>query len=74
MTVYVKDSGIGIDREDLGKVFERFWRSEKGRGQAVGTGLGLYLCKQIVDAHSGEIKVESEPGSGTVFSVMLPKR
>lgn len=74
VTVYVKDSGIGIDREDLGKVFERFWRSEKGRGQAVGTGLGLYLCKQIVDAHSGEIKVDSEPGVGTVFSIMLPKR
>lgn len=73
VTIHVKDTGIGIADEDLQKVFERFWRSEKGKGQAVGTGLGLYLCQQIVDAHQGDINVSSIEGAGTTFSVVLPR-
>lgn len=73
VTIHIKDTGIGIAEEDLQKVFERFWRSEKGKGQAVGTGLGLYLCQQIIDAHQGDINVSSTEGSGTTFSVVLPR-
>lgn len=72
--LHIKDTGIGINESELNRVFERFWRSEKGKGQAVGTGLGLYLCKQIVDAHQGEIIVESEEGKGTTFTVVMPRR
>jgi|AGTN01.3.fsa_nt_gi PAS domain S-box/PAS domain S-box/PAS domain S-box len=73
VTIHVKDTGIGIAENELQKVFERFWRSEKGKGQAVGTGLGLYLCQQIVDAHQGDITVSSTEGTGTTFSVVLPR-
>jgi signal transduction histidine kinase len=73
VTIHIKDTGIGIAEEDLQKVFERFWRSEKGKGQAVGTGLGLYLCQQIIDAHQGDINVSSIEGTGTTFSVVLPR-
>lgn len=72
--VHVKDTGIGITESELPRVFERFWRSEKGKGQAVGTGLGLYLCKQIIDAHQGDIIVESVQGEGTTFTIVLPRR
>jgi PAS domain S-box-containing protein len=72
--LHIKDTVIGINESELSKVFERFWRSEKGKGQAVGTGLGLYLCKQIVDAHLGEIVVESIEGQCTTFTVVLPRR
>ncbi|MDZ4836043.1 MAG: PAS domain-containing protein [Candidatus Melainabacteria bacterium] len=72
--LHIKDTGIGIDESEINKVFERFWRSERGKGQAVGTGLGLYLCKQIVDAHQGEIVVESREGEGTTFTVVMPRR
>jgi len=72
--LHVKDTGIGIAESELNKVFEKFWRSEKGKGQAVGTGLGLYLCKQIVDAHQGDIVVTSVEGQGTTFSIVLPRR
>jgi PAS domain S-box-containing protein len=72
--LHIKDTGIGIAESEINKVFERFWRSEKGKGQAVGTGLGLYLCKQIVDAHQGDIVVNSVEGQGTTFTVVLPRR
>ncbi len=74
ITLCVKDTGIGIAHDELDKVFDRFWRSDRGKGQAVGTGLGLYLCKQIIDAHRGEITVTSTEGEGTTFSIMLPRR
>ena len=72
--LHIKDTGIGINESEQNRVFERFWRSERGKGQAVGTGLGLYLCKQIVDAHQGEIVVASVEGTGTTFTVVLPRR
>ena len=73
VTVHVKDTGIGISQEELKNVFERFWRSQKNKGQSVGTGLGLYLCKQIIDAHGGDIDVHSQEEVGTTFSVALPR-
>jgi PAS domain S-box-containing protein len=68
----VKDTGCGIAREDQPMIFQRFWRrSSQGRYPA-STGLGLYLSKQIVEAHGGTITFESTEGTGTTFSITLP--
>ncbi|HSB05325.1 MAG TPA: response regulator [Thermodesulfobacteriota bacterium] len=70
----VSDTGVGIAKEDVPKIFDRFYRVKTARTrQIVGTGLGLYIVKNIVDAHFGSISVESELGKGTTFSLLLPK-
>jgi heavy metal sensor kinase len=67
------DTGQGIPAEDLPHIFERFYRADKSRSGAQGrTGLGLAICKAIVDAHGGHIEVTSEPGAGATFIVRLP--
>jgi len=68
---YVADSGTGIGHDDLPHVFERFWRSTRAKS-ASGTGLGLAIAKGIVEAHGGEISVESTLGKGSVFYFTLP--
>jgi two-component system, OmpR family, phosphate regulon sensor histidine kinase PhoR len=69
----VDDTGVGLDKEDAVRVFEKFYRVKKDRGMAQGTGLGLPLAKHIVeDVHGGRITVESTPGAGSVFRVSLP--
>jgi two-component system phosphate regulon sensor histidine kinase PhoR len=69
----VDDTGVGLDKEDAVRVFEKFYRVAKDRGMAQGTGLGLSLAKHIVeDVHGGRITVESTPGAGSVFRVSLP--
>ncbi|MDC0765301.1 MULTISPECIES: sensor histidine kinase [Brevibacillus] len=72
-SILVKDSGIGIAKEDIPYLFDRFYRVDKMRSRATeGTGLGLSIAKWIVDAHHGKIQVSSEVGIGTSFLVTLP--
>jgi len=70
----VSDTGIGIKKEDLPRIFDKFYRVKTTETrQIVGTGLGLSIVKSIVDAHLGSITVESEEGGGTTFNVLFPK-
>ena len=71
----VSDSGVGIAKEELPRIFGRFYRGDKARSREQGpggNGLGLAICQAIVTALSGEIKVESQPGRGSRFTVTLP--
>jgi signal transduction histidine kinase len=71
--ISIKDTGVGIAREDVERLFDKYEqaRSRATRGEK-GTGLGLYITKQLVELHGGEIKVESEIGKGSTFSFTLP--
>jgi signal transduction histidine kinase len=73
ITISVRDHGIGIRKEDHDKIFSRFFRAGEELTQTVkGSGIGLTIVKQIVEAHNGHITVESSPGKGSTFSVRLP--
>jgi two-component system phosphate regulon sensor histidine kinase PhoR len=73
VTFIVRDSGIGIDEEHIPRIFERFYRVDKGRSRNMGgTGLGLSIVKHIVNLYNGNIKLISTPGSGTEFTIQLP--
>jgi two-component system phosphate regulon sensor histidine kinase PhoR len=70
----VIDTGIGIKKEDISRIFEKFYRIKSPDTRyIVGTGLGLAIVKNIIDDHHGSVSVESELGKGTTFSVLLPK-
>ncbi|MBI5932015.1 MAG: HAMP domain-containing histidine kinase [Chloroflexi bacterium] len=71
--VRVQDTGEGIPREDLPRIFERFYQVDKSRAKTSGTGLGLAITREIVQAHAGRIWVESEYGQGARFNVWLPQ-
>ena len=71
--LYVADQGVGIPEQELPHIFERFYRVDSGlRRTTSGAGLGLYLCRAMVDAHGGSIWARSEPGKGATFFVALP--
>jgi signal transduction histidine kinase len=69
----VEDTGIGIPKDDLPRIFEEFFRSANARGHTSdGTGLGLSIVRAVAKQHGGKVSVESEPGRGTRFTVELP--
>jgi len=72
LVISVRDTGVGIPKNELPKIFERFYRSEHQREEVQGTGLGLSIVHKIVMRHGGRIEVESEVGRGTAFTVFLP--
>jgi len=72
LEVAVTDTGCGIPRDDIEKIFDKFRRIDTGRGTAGGTGLGLAIAKHIILAHGGDIWVDSKPGHGSTFRFSLP--
>jgi signal transduction histidine kinase len=74
MVIEVQDTGIGIAREEQGRLFKPYSRLNSDRQRHPGLGLGLALAKQVVELHGGKIWVESEQGKGSTFSFSLPQR
>jgi len=73
LRITVKDSGVGMPKESLGAIFDRFVQAKNRReGKSRGTGLGLAFCRKVMDAHKGLIWAESEEDKGSVFTVLLP--
>ncbi|MDH5201537.1 MAG: cell wall metabolism sensor histidine kinase WalK, partial [Candidatus Bathyarchaeota archaeon] len=74
VAVSVTDQGIGIPEEQIGRLFDRFHRVDtRDSRKQYGTGIGLYLVKHLVEAHQGEVSVQSKPGEGSTFTFVLPK-
>src|SRR5690606_34351965 len=74
LRITVSDTGIGIPRKDLPRIFERFYRVDPARSRALGgTGLGLAIVKHLVGAQGGQLGVESQPGQGSRFWIELPR-
>lgn len=71
--IEVEDTGIGIEPKDLERIFERFYRVDKARSRELGsTGLGLSIVKHVALSHGGSVQVESDPGNGSIFRVLIP--
>jgi len=71
--VCVRDTGRGISEEDLGRIFDRYYRAKEGRGHQPGAGLGLSIAKELVELQGGRIWAESEVGRGSAFWFTLPE-
>jgi signal transduction histidine kinase len=81
--IKISDTGCGIEQSEMSRVFDTFFttkrkkiteQSASGEHSRTGTGLGLALCKKVIDAHGGTITVDSQPGKGTSFTITLPKK
>lgn len=72
VTVSVEDQGIGMPDQVIGNLFHKFYRSHRSRETVAGTGIGLYICKAIIESHGGTIGVKSTEGRGSVFTFSLP--
>jgi signal transduction histidine kinase len=73
VTIKISDSGVGIAKKDIARLFKKFSRIDNPLSTAVGgTGLGLYLAGKIIELHKGKINVESKIGKGTTFAIQLP--
>jgi two-component system OmpR family sensor kinase len=70
--IRIRDTGIGMDKEDVPHIFERFYRADKSRGETAGTGLGLAIARWIIDEHEGSIEVLTKKGEGSSFIIWLP--
>lgn len=70
--IRIKDTGIGMNEQEVPYIFERFYRADVSRGITSGTGLGLSIAKWIVDEHQGSMEVLTKPGEGTTFLIWLP--
>jgi signal transduction histidine kinase len=68
--IIVRDTGVGMDAQELGRIFERYYRRERAAGNS---GLGLVISREVVRLHGGQICVKSEPGRGSEFTVRLPR-
>jgi signal transduction histidine kinase len=68
----IEDTGIGMEKEEVPRIFDRFYRADESRGKTAGTGLGLSIAKWIIDEHGGSVEVKTRVGEGTVFIVWLP--
>jgi two-component system, OmpR family, phosphate regulon sensor histidine kinase PhoR len=73
VAIVISDTGVGIPSEDLPRIFERFYRVDKGRSRQVGgTGLGLSIVKHVAERMNGRVQVESQLGKGSTFTLILP--
>jgi len=73
LIVRVSDQGMGISEQDLGKVFDRYFRAEDSKLSTIaGFGIGLYICNEIITRHGGQIWAESELGKGSTFTFSIP--
>ncbi|MFC4775649.1 sensor histidine kinase [Paenibacillus sp. GCM10023252] len=70
--IVIRDTGIGMNPEEVPHIFDRFYRADESRGQTVGTGLGLSIAKWIIDEHKGAVEVRTREGEGTTFVIWLP--
>ncbi|MBD0380145.1 sensor histidine kinase [Paenibacillus sedimenti] len=70
--IRIADTGIGMDKEDVPHIFDRFYRADLSRGQTSGTGLGLSIAKWIIDEHGGSVEVTTRKDEGTTFMIWLP--
>ena len=70
----VKDSGIGMSNEECEKIWERFYRTNASKKFAKGSGLGLSIAKELVELHDGRLRVNSEQGKGTIFTLLPPMK
>jgi signal transduction histidine kinase len=68
----ISDTGVGLSEEECASLFTRFWQGITGKKYSPSVGLGLYLCKQIVDAHDGTIECRSRINEGSSFTIKLP--